>query len=419
MTYTLLRGQFVIRYPDQPRQGPQPDGDTIKFLPDRPQLVEALPRVSGRPPGINSRGISVRLEAIDTLETHFENDHQELLGGRAARDLLLDQLGFRDVAYFDDLPNNVASASDDARRGHVLSNGIDANGRMIGFVYPDDPALPDGATIFVDDDLVDTSINTELLRAGLAYPAFYATLPTSLRRHLTDLARDARAANAATGLWPRATADPNGPATIADLDDLERLVIWPKLFRRIVPYLAAGFTTFDQFDTWLRADPTNRDDELFLLDRLERGNLHDVITATGHQIRLTVWPEDLIITPDPPQPVTQPMHPSIAMGDVVIVAAVPNPPGVDIGAESVSVLNLSDSTIDLAGWHITATSGARHALSGPLAAGDTRRETLSATVSLGNSGDTVILTDPDDVTIDLVTYRGAQVIVGRTICFGR
>ena len=38
---------------------------------------------------------AVRREAIDTLETHFENDHQELLGGRAARDLLLDQLGFR------------------------------------------------------------------------------------------------------------------------------------------------------------------------------------------------------------------------------------------------------------------------------------------------------------------------------------
>jgi len=44
MTYTVLNGQFVIRYPDAPRQGPEPDGDTIKFLPDTPSLVEALPR---------------------------------------------------------------------------------------------------------------------------------------------------------------------------------------------------------------------------------------------------------------------------------------------------------------------------------------------------------------------------------------
>jgi len=70
VSYTLLRGQFVIRYPDLPRQGPEPDGDTIKFLLDTPALVETLPRRSGRPPDINQHGISVRLEAIDALETH-------------------------------------------------------------------------------------------------------------------------------------------------------------------------------------------------------------------------------------------------------------------------------------------------------------------------------------------------------------
>src|SRR5215207_4719915 len=43
MSYTLLRGSFVIRYPDLPRQGPEPDGDTVKFRPDTPALVEALP----------------------------------------------------------------------------------------------------------------------------------------------------------------------------------------------------------------------------------------------------------------------------------------------------------------------------------------------------------------------------------------
>ena len=47
MSYTLLRGQFVIRYDDIPRQGPEPDGDTVKFMPDTPGLVEMLPRRSG------------------------------------------------------------------------------------------------------------------------------------------------------------------------------------------------------------------------------------------------------------------------------------------------------------------------------------------------------------------------------------
>ena len=70
MSYTLLRGVFVIRYSDLPRQGPEPDGDTVKFRADSPLLVEGLARRSGTPPDINARGISVRLEAIDALETH-------------------------------------------------------------------------------------------------------------------------------------------------------------------------------------------------------------------------------------------------------------------------------------------------------------------------------------------------------------
>ena len=110
MPYMVLRGQFVIRYPDLPRQGPEPDGDTVKFRPDSPGLVDALPRRSGRPADINARGISVRLEAIDALETHFAESHQELAGANAARDELLRLLGFTNIQFFADLPNKVQSA---------------------------------------------------------------------------------------------------------------------------------------------------------------------------------------------------------------------------------------------------------------------------------------------------------------------
>src|SRR4029450_3632286 len=151
MPYTLLRGSFVIRYPDLPRQGPEPDGDTVKFLPDTPALVETLPRRSGRPADINARGISVRFEAIDALETHFEETHQELAGANDARDAMLADLGFTNVTFFPNAPNQVESADQDSLRGHVLSNGIDANGRMIGFVYSGEPATPDGSTVFLDE----------------------------------------------------------------------------------------------------------------------------------------------------------------------------------------------------------------------------------------------------------------------------
>lgn len=421
MTYTLLTGEFVIRYPDLPRQGPEPDGDTIKFAPDTPALVESIPRISGRAPGINSRGVSVRLEAIDALETHFELAHQELAGANAARDELLLLLGFTNVAFFADLPNKVQTADQDRVRGHVLSNGIDANGRMIGFVYAGDPAQPDGSTVFLDPPLADRSINGQLLAAGAVYPAFYDTLPAQLRSHFAGQSRAARAAQPGLGLWPRSTADPDGRANVADLAALEQRVMWPKLFRRIVPYLAAGFPDFEMFDSWLRADPVDRDDALFLLDRLERGNLHDVIVATGDTVQLTVWPEDFIIGPDPPPPgagagrARQP----VKVADVLIIAAVPDPVGADAGAESVTLLNASPATVPLAGWTLSSAAGGGQPLLGELQAGATLQVALTDGVRLGNAGGTLRLADGHGLVIDQVAYQANQVRAGRTIAFGR
>jgi len=420
VTYTLLAGEFVIRYPDIPRQGPEPDGDTVKFAPDTPGLVETLPRRSGRAPDITARGISVRMEAIDALETHFGETHQELAGANRARGELLRQLGFTGVTFFPDLPNKVQSADRDRVRGHVLSNGIDANGRMIGFVYPGASPDPDGADVFLDQDRLDRSINASLLRAGEVYPAFYATLPASLRTHLAEQSRAAREAQPPNGLWARSVGDPNGPAAIPGLDELEQLALWPKLFRRIVPYLAAGQVGFDGFDAWLRADPVDRDDALFLLDRMERGNLHDVLRAAGQSIEMTLWPEDFIVEPDP-GPVTRPPQAVTrsALGDVLIVAALADPVGPDAGRESVTLLNTSTDTVDLLGWTIGDAAGGLHALDGELAGGAATRVQLGGAVRLSNAGETIRLRDGTGVVVDQVAYRGSQVRPGRTICIGR
>ncbi|GGL09849.1 lamin tail domain-containing protein [Mangrovihabitans endophyticus] len=418
MSYTLLRGQFVIRYPDLPRQGPEPDGDTIKFLPDTPALVETLPRRSGRPPDINRRGISVRLEAIDALETHFEETYQDLKIATAARDEMVDRLGFTNVVYFPDAPNKVQSADQDSIRGHVLSNGVDANGRLIAFVYPGDHAGPDGSAIFVDEATVDRSVNAALLSAGLAYPAFYATLPADLRTHLAEASRAARSAQPPAGVWAMSTADPNGAATVTDLDALQQLVLWPKLFRRLVPYLASGRTDFDGFDAWLRADPVHRDDRLFRLDVLEAANMHDVIRGAGDTIQMIVWPEDMVIDPDPALP-GSPSGPPPAAGDVLVVAALPDPVGTDRGHELVTLLNVTAKPVDLTGWGLLDAAGGRTDLSGTLASGALTQITASSATTLGNRGDQIVLVDGSGNLIDQAAYRADQVRPGRSVCFGR
>jgi hypothetical protein len=220
-------------------------------------------------------------------------------------------------------------------------------------------------------------------------------------------------------LCPRSTADPNGAATVADLDALERLVMWPKLFRRIVPYLAAGFTDFDGFDSWLRADPVNRDDQLFLLDRMERGNMHDVISGVGQQIQLTVWPEDFIISPDPPPAGGTTGGGHAAAGDVLILAALPDPLGTDRGHEVITLLNTTPDSIDLTGWRLADAGGGHQDLSGSIAGGAVTQVAVEGALQLGNQGDTITLLDSGGGSTDQVAYPASKVRPGRTICFGR
>src|SRR6266545_6378723 len=85
--YTLIKGHFWIHYSNHPRQGPEPDGDTVSFAPDNLALVRGLHWLSGHGPNINARGnIPVRYEGIDALETHFRGAHQQMQFARAARD---------------------------------------------------------------------------------------------------------------------------------------------------------------------------------------------------------------------------------------------------------------------------------------------------------------------------------------------
>ena len=121
-----------------------------------------------------------------------------------------------------------------------------------------------------------------------------------------------------------------------------------------------------------------------------------------------MWPEDFIVSPDPAPP-GAPTEPSpIAIGDVLIVAALPNPTGQDRGHELVTILNATADSVDLTGWSIADAAGGRHSLDGPIAGGAIRQETVATEPQLGNQGDTLLLIDANNTTIDQVSYVANQ-----------
>ena len=171
MPYTLIKGEFHIYYPDIPRQGPEPDGDTLKFLPDDRTLVEGLEQPN-KPPDFNGRNmINLRFEGIDALETHYSGMHQNEALATEARNQLLKKAGFGKVVFWDDLSHKVKSVQHHPRRGHILARSLDTFGRILAFVYPGNTNLPDGDNVWLDIPLLNQSFNAKLISSGMAYPA--------------------------------------------------------------------------------------------------------------------------------------------------------------------------------------------------------------------------------------------------------
>ena len=296
MRYRTIVGEFHIHYPDRPRQGPQPDGDTITFKPDDPSFIRSLMRFGNFGPDFNRRGmIGVRFEGIDALETHFQGSHQQPELAYQARDFMLAHMGFQNVVFFDDNPDVVQSVSDHPRRGYILANGIDGNGRVLAFVYPGQPSHADGELTFLDRPLMMSSANLAVLGAGLAYAAIYTSLPIDLATDLRMVTREIRASS--SRLYGRESFDTQTSSPINDLDELESMVMWPKLFRRLVSFFSSGHSALADLDQWLREDPVHRDDRL-LLPNGELGNMHDLVVVERNAIRLALNPEEVTILPD-------------------------------------------------------------------------------------------------------------------------
>jgi hypothetical protein len=296
MPYRLVKGSFHLFYVGERRVGARPDGDSVWFRPDHPEHLES---VGGRSAKYNGGGFTqLRFEAVDATEVHCgpKQNHQEVQSCCSARAFLLKQLGFKTVTFCanaGDMQCTVQSADPHPRPGYILTRSIDPYGRPVSFAYAGASRLTDGDDgVYLDTDLLAKSVNAQLAQSGEVYPAFYTGLPTDLRDHITSLA-DA-AWQASRGLWPRDVT--MGGARIASREEAEKLVLWPKLFRRLIAFYDDGHTALGDFEAWLREDPA-RDDQVWMISAGELGNLHDVISVSRDSLAMTFWPEDLVVVP--------------------------------------------------------------------------------------------------------------------------
>jgi endonuclease YncB( thermonuclease family) len=283
MPFSLIKGQYRILHSE-------PDGDSVRFYPTDPAAFSTLHlRVRTN----HSGGAQLRLDAIDALETHYTppaaggfRQHQPLGLAHAAAGMLLELLGFTDVTRAGE---TVTAATPEQIDGYILTRFADKYGRPVSFAYAGETDHADLSSVLLDPGMLAGSANLQLTVSGTVYPTYYSKLFPDLRAAFTAAVDEARAAK--RGVW--ASDVTTTGATINRLSDLtDTLVLLPKLFRRLVDYLALG--TPDVSLTGFRAYLATRDDRLFILPTGHATGLDTVVAVEDQTVSLTFPPEQLV-----------------------------------------------------------------------------------------------------------------------------
>lgn len=264
--YRAIQGKFVIT-------GKQPDGDSVRFIPDLRNPFQGLSRDDRIRPSRTDGSVQLRFEAVDAPELHYGRYAQPL--GDLARDRLLEWMGFEKVEYVNRNQKQVKSSQPKSVPGVILTQAAETNGRPISYVLLAEAAksLEDGDWVRVDQDLLTQTLNHQLLAEGLAYYTVYTSTPQEHRDLLRQVAATAR--DKALGVWELETSE---NFVLNDQDSIgpEGQLILPKLFRRCTEYLKDTTPDLENADRafrqtlkqWLLDHP-RENDQVLLLDSVE------------------------------------------------------------------------------------------------------------------------------------------------------
>jgi len=144
--------------------------------------------------------------------------------------------------------------------------------------------------------------------------------------------------------------------------------------------------------------------------------LHDTPTDTWTAIFLAFQSQSWNTDPDTGHvvgsPAPLPVQPSPLNPSLMIIAALVDAVGDEVGRESVTIINRADQDVDLAGWRIADHASRSIPLSGLLSAGMTMRVTLQGSADvprLANKGGEIYLIAADGATAHSVAYAKADI----------
>lgn len=275
MPFSVIKGTFHVA-------GYSPDGDSIRFQADD---EENWAKLAGPPVTLNARRhAQLRLEAIDTLETHFRNTHQPVALATRALDFLLQGLKITGVQW-DVLRTRITEAND-GTEGYILSRNVEPNRRPVAFVFSGEPPADDGSSFRLLADKLAESLNYKSIEAGLAYPTYYKGLFHDLRNALTEAASHARQEN--LEIW--AEDRTNSGFAVESLESIsEGHVILPKLFRRLAEYLEVGGSVVG-FKDFIKA----KAEGITIASTAHFTHFDTVLEVDGNIVRMTEPPENLV-----------------------------------------------------------------------------------------------------------------------------
>jgi endonuclease YncB( thermonuclease family) len=276
MNFKIIKGKFFVA-------GYSPDGDSIRFQADNEQHWDFFNWKSQSTK--NSSRKQLRFEAIDALETHYEESYQPRSFGIAALEVLLKWLGIQQVVY--NLSLTQIYSAQDGVSGYIASQSLDMYDRPISLVFSNDVSLNDGSMMSISALPMDKCINLKLIKLGLVYPTFYSTMESSLLTIFTKAAQTAR--KNLVGLW---ALDKTSDFTIWNTETIKNdVVILPKLFRRLTAFFNDR-SDFDQLANYLAA----QQDEVLVRSTNQKKNLSELITINAHNLKCNFLPEDLIFS---------------------------------------------------------------------------------------------------------------------------